>query len=131
MKQITVAAALLHRGDRVFIAKRPADKKPALVWEFPGGKPEEGESLPQTLQRELKEELGIDTVIGKFITQTTHVYDFAQVTINLFEAFMKNENDIIKDDEHADTAWVKAEELDNYEFAQADIPLLPKVKEML
>lgn len=130
MKEIVVAAALLRKGDKFFIAKRPANKLPANVWEFPGGKPEEGETLEQTLQRELREELGIETKIGDFITQTTHIYDFAQVTINLFWAFMKDENAKIIDDEHSATAWIKPADLDNYEFAQADIPLLPKIKEI-
>ena len=103
MKEIVVAAALLRKGDKFFIAKRPANKLPANVWEFPGGKPEEGETLEQTLQRELREELGIETKIGDFITQTTHIYDFAQVTINLFWAFMKDENAKIIDDEHSAT----------------------------
>ncbi|MBR4106017.1 MAG: (deoxy)nucleoside triphosphate pyrophosphohydrolase [Alphaproteobacteria bacterium] len=130
MKEITVAAAALRKGNRIFIAKRPANKLPALVWELPGGKPEPGETLPQTLKRELKEELSIDTIIGDFIAQTTHIYDFAQVTINLFWADLQNENDTIIDDEHIETAWITSQELDNYEFAQADIPLIAQLKNL-
>ena len=128
MKKITVAAAALVRDNKLFIAQRPDTKLPPLVGEFPGGKPEEGETLQQALRRELQEELQIDTIIGDFIMQVTHNYDFAQVEINLFWASMVNENDTIVDTEHAQTAWISLEEIDNYEFAQADIELIEKLR---
>ncbi len=131
MKEISVVAAMLCKGNKVFIARRPGNKLPALVWEFPGGKIEKGETLQQALQRELREELGIETKIADFVAQNIHVYDFAKVTINLFKAYLINENDTITDNEHVATAWVNVDELDNYEFAQADIPLIPSVKKMI
>ena len=67
--------------------------------------------------------------IGDFIMKVTHIYDFAEVEINLFWATMVNPSDEIIDEEHADTAWISFEEIDNYEFAQADIELIEKLKE--
>ena len=125
---ITVAAAVIFDGSgKVLLCSRPAGKPPA-GWEFPGGKPEEGETLQEALRRELQEELQIDTVIGDFIMQVTHTYDFAQVEINLYWAHMVNPNDTIIDNEHAQTAWITLDEIDNYEFAQADVELIEKLR---
>ncbi len=130
MKKIIVAAAALIQNNKIFIAQRPADKLPPLVWEFPGGKPEADETLQEALHRELMEELRIDTNIGNFITKTKHLYDFAEVEINLFWATMKNPNATIIDDEHPNTAWVSIEEFDNYKFADADVPLVKYLKQI-
>ena len=130
MKKIVVAAAALIKNNKLFIAQRPADKLPPLVWEFPGGKPEAGETLPQALRRELQEELHIDTRIGDFIMKVNHTYDFAEVEINLFWAKMADENQTIIDNEHVATAWIDFKELDHYEFAAADIDLIKKLKEI-
>lgn len=130
MKKIIVAAAALINNNKIFIAQRPANKLPPLVWEFPGGKPEADETLPQALKRELLEELRIETEIGELITKTSHQYDFAEVEINLYWAKMLNPNAKIVDNEHPQTAWIHLNEADKYTFADADIPLIEHLKKI-
>ena len=62
--RIVVVAAVIRRGNRVLLARRPPDKPPAGV-EFPGGKVEAGESPADALRRELAEELGVDAAVGR------------------------------------------------------------------
>ncbi len=130
MKKIIVAAAALIKDHKIFIAQRPAHKKPPLVWEFPGGKKEEGETLQQALRRELQEELQIDTSIGEFICQVTHQYDFGEVEVNLYKASMTNPDAKIIDIEHSATAWISPQDFDKYQFAAADIELLDEIRKL-
>lgn len=119
-----VAAALLVRNGKLFIAKRPEGKTLAHHWEFPGGKQEEGETLPQTLRRELREELNIETEVGDFFMRSVYDYDFGQIEINCFWARLCDENCDVQSNEHEDIAWVMPDELKNYRFAPADVPVV-------
>lgn len=126
-----VAAALLKRNGKLFIAKRPEGKTLAHHWEFPGGKQEEGETLPQTLRRELREELNIEAVVDDFFMQSVYDYDFGQIQMNCFWVRLRDENGEVRSNEHEETAWVTPAELKNYRFAPADIPVveaLSKIK---
>ena len=126
----TVAAGIVMYNGKILIAQRIHGKSLAYKWEFPGGKLEAGETLPECLKRELQEELHIDTKIGDFICQNTYNYDFACVEINLFYARMTNPQAAIVDNEHIATQWVSVSELDNYDFAAADIALVKHLKSL-
>ena len=71
---LQVVAGIIERGGRVLICRRKADQTHALKWEFPGGKVEANESLPQALERELEEELGIDSVSCEEMTRYEYTY---------------------------------------------------------
>jgi 8-oxo-dGTP diphosphatase len=68
---IVVQGLIIHPDKKqVLMAFRPPDRKKPLMWEYPGGKVETGETLPEALKRELKEELDIDVVVGERIAKT-------------------------------------------------------------
>ena len=64
MKTIDVVAAIIERDGKILLAQRPLHADQSGMWEFAGGKVESGESQPEALFRELREELGIEAVVG-------------------------------------------------------------------
>jgi A/G-specific adenine glycosylase len=81
---ITVAAAVLQRGATVLIARRPSKDLLGGMWEFPGGTQEDGESLAETLHREIMEELGTQIEIGAPFGIYNHAYTHFTVTLHAF-----------------------------------------------
>ncbi len=81
MTTIEVAAGIIWRGDRFLAAKRPEGKPRAGFWEFPGGKREHGESMEETLHRELREELGI--ACASVMPWRTFSHDYPEMTVIL------------------------------------------------
>jgi len=124
---VIVAAAIMCKDKKVFIAKRPEGKSLAHHWEFPGGKQEKGESLQQTLQRELKEELGINVDVGDFFMRSVYEYEFGQIDMNCFWVQLR-EGEVVEPKEHEEVAWVRFCDLEKYCFAPADIPVVDKLK---
>jgi 8-oxo-dGTP diphosphatase len=128
---LVVAVALVDIDGRVLIAKRPAGKALAGLWEFPGGKVEDGE-LPETaLVRELKEELGIDITESCLapLTFASHVYDDFHLLMPLYVCRVwKGE---IKAREGQDLKWVRPVRLGDYDMPPADAPLIAMLRDLL
>ena len=81
-----VVAALIWQGDKFMICQRPANKARALLWEFVGGKVEQGETKEQALIRECKEELNITISVGDVFMEVFHEYPDLTVHLTLFNA---------------------------------------------
>lgn len=124
--KIVTAGIICHKG-KFLIAQRIRTKKPPLVWEFPGGKLEEGETLQECLKREIKEELDLNIAVKDFFMTTEFDYEFGSIRMEVFFAEAKTDK-INKMDSHEDYRWVETAELDNFEFAPADIPVVEKLK---
>ncbi len=95
----------------------------ALLWEFPGGKIEAGESPEQALVRELNEELGIEATIGPRITHVRHNYRHGGAVDLQFFVVREFAGEIVSRIYHQ-VRWVRLEELPGYEFLAADRGLI-------
>ena len=122
-----VVAALIWDKDKFMICQRPADKARGLLWEFVGGKLEQGETKEQALIRECKEELNILLSVGDVFMDVVHEYPDLTVHLTLFNALIvEGEPQKL---EHNDIKWITPGEIPNYEFCPADEEILKKIIE--
>lgn len=116
-KNYNVTGAVIIKEDKVLIAKRTSTGYLGSMWEFPGGKIEQGETPWQALQRELKEELGVDAFVGAFIGESTT--DYGDRIVNLKVYFADIEGDPIPL-VHDELKWVRLCDLSAVDLAEAD-----------
>ena len=126
-KMVEVVAALLWRGDKFLIAKRPKNKARAHLWEFVGGKVEQGEDKASALIRECREELGVTVCPKDIYFEVTHVYPDLTVHLTLFSAIIESGEP--QRLEHEEIRWITPGEIDEYSFCPADETILQKIKE--
>ena len=120
-----VVAALIWKEDKFMICQRPASKARALLWEFVGGKVEQGETKEQALIRECKEELNVLLSVGNVFMDVVHEYPDLAVHLTLFNATIaEGEPQKL---EHNDIQWITPSEITNYEFCPADEEILKKL----
>ncbi len=132
MKIILVSAvALVDAEGRVLLARRPEGKSMAGLWEFPGGKIEEGETPEAALIRELHEELGIDTWESCLapLTFASHSYDDFHLLMPVFVC--RKWKGIVQPREGQQLKWVHARDLRNYSMPPADRPLISVLRDLL
>ena len=125
------AVARVDADGRVLIAQRPEGKAMAGLWEFPGGKIEPSETPEVALVRELKEELGIETWDSCLapLTFASHSYDDFHLLMPLF--ICRKWQGIVAPKEGQKLKWVYAKELRDYPVPDADIPLIPILRDWL
>jgi A/G-specific adenine glycosylase len=123
---VTAAVIRSQRGGRVLIAQRPLGGMLGGLWEFPGGKRERGESLEECLQREIREELGIEVSVGEPVTQVKHTYTHFRITLHAFECRLVRERP--RAIQVADWRWVRFDELDDFAFAVTDRKIIQALR---
>ena len=128
---LVVAVALVDADGRVLLAQRPPGRSMAGLWEFPGGKVEQGETPEAALIRELHEELGIETWASCLapLTFASHAYDDFHLLMPLFVCrrwqgtLVPREGQVLR--------WVRPENLRDYPMPAADVPLIPILRDWL
>ena len=119
---VRVVAAVLEESGMVLIAKRREGDALAGKWEFPGGKIEQGETPEIALERELREELGIETVIGELVCTSTYIYEHMSVELAAYVARWIS-GDIVPL-VHDEIRWVAPAVLSSYDFPEANVPVI-------
>lgn len=128
---VDVVCAVIRRGGQVLIARRPAGKLLAGLWEFPGGKLEPGEPPAAALHRELIEELGCHVAALQAGPEVVHAYPWCTVRMFAFACSLTPDGPEPVALEHEALAWVAPERLTEFELAPADLPLLPWVRALV
>lgn len=119
---LQVTCAIIEHANKILICQRSASMKLPLKWEFPGGKIESGESKEECLRREIKEELHIDINMHSALSMVEHHY--ADFSLQLYPFVCSLKSGEVKALEHAQAIWVDAAQLRNYDWAEADLPIV-------
>ena len=120
MKTIYVVAAIIEKDDKILIAQRLKGDFAGL-WEFPGGKIEEGESPEQAIIREIKEEFDTELDVNRFLTTIEHQYDSFYLIMYFFICSIKSGDLVLHD--HMAYKWINphAEDID---WVPADVKVI-------
>ena len=125
---IPCGVALIRRGREFLIAQRKKGDTFGLLWEFPGGKKNEGETFEECTAREVKEEIGIDIRVHEKFTEIRRPYHDRVIWLNFFLCTHVAGEPKALDCEKV--TWVDVEELKNYEFPPANDTVIRKLIEL-
>lgn len=124
-RTIRVVAAVIERGGRYLITQRRASAVLPLLWEFPGGRVEDGESDAAALKREVQHRLGVEIQSGKLMSFVTHPYERYVVELYLYEGkLLEGQPSAVN---VGDFRWVKSEDFERYPFTPADEASMTKL----
>ena len=125
MKTIRVVAALIERDGRYLITQRRETAVLPLLWDFPGGRVEDGESDEAALAREVQERLGAAVEVGQLISFVNHPYERYAVDLFLYECKLLTEQ--LHCHAVKDYAWVISKEMESYSFTPVDEASMSKL----
>ncbi len=118
---ISVVAAVIEDAGRFLVTRRLEGVHLAGLWEFPGGKIDQGETHEQALRREILEELGADVRIGNLVLHTTHDYRDRSVALHFYRCHLQGTPQPVLGQE---MRWVTRTELTLLPFPPADAELI-------
>ena len=123
---IVVAAAVIIEDGRVLLTRRSEGQHLAGMWEFPGGKLEDGESPEEALVRECQEECGIEVGVSEILEVTHHRYPEKEVLLLFYRCELRAGE--VRHLQVADHAWVAPENLDEYPLPPADEGVVARIR---
>ena len=123
MKEVT--AAIIREGSRILICQRAADDECGMLWEFPGGKLEYGETLEECIIREIREELELDIEVTDIFTTSIYRFDNNEIHFTVYNARITGGS--IRLNVHNAAQWIGAHELGGFEFMPADTGFVSKL----
>lgn len=121
LKTIIVTAGVILEKEKVLVAQRMEGAPQGLLWEFPGGKVNEGEDPREAMKRELREELDIEVEVGRIFDAVFHAYPEYSVLLLAYPCRIKKGRP--KPIGCRDLRWVSLEELNRLPIAPADKPI--------
>jgi len=125
LKTIRVVAALVERDGRYLITQRRETAVLPLLWDFPGGRVEDGETDEAALAREVMVRLGVSVDVGQLISFVNHPYEKYAVDLYLYQCALQS--DRLSCGAVKDYAWVTSEEMEKYSFTPVDEASMSKL----
>lgn len=118
------------QGGRYLITQRRPESSLPLLWEFPGGRVEDGETFEAALARELREEMAIDVDVAEQVMHTRHEYPSYDIDFRVFRGRLLSPESAIRHVRVHDHRWVTLAEMSGYKFPDADAKTLEKLLEL-
>ena len=127
--EITVGAAVIIYKNKILISQRRPGQMLEGLWEFPGGKKEDQESIQECIKREIKEELDIDIIIDKHLVTVNHLYSHFKMKMHTY--FVKIKKGMPKSMEGQNFEWISLRDIRNRPFSKADLKVIDALKNQM
>ncbi len=118
-----IAIGVVRKNDKVLITRRKLDGLLGGLWEFPGGKVEEGEEANQACVREILEETGIEVEVAPFLTRVRHAYTHFKIEMDVF--YCNYLSGRVRLNGPIDHKWIRVDDIDQYHFPGANLKFIP------
>jgi 8-oxo-dGTP diphosphatase len=119
---VVVTAAVIERDGKVLVARRKEGLVAAGLWEFPGGKVEEGEDPRRGLERELREELGVEARAGALVCSVPFEGTLKSFELVVFRTELLSGD--FEPTDHDELRWLEPRAMDESVFSKPDRPVV-------
>jgi A/G-specific adenine glycosylase len=123
-----VAVGVVEADGKMLITRRPSSGLLGGLWEFPGGKIQDGERPEEAVAREIREEVGLEVEVTEFVGRVRHAYSHFKVELDVYRCRPSGGTDVVLDGP-TDYRWIIHEEADEYAFPKANRKFIPMLKE--